>query len=144
MNQTYTVKPGDTLYGISNQYGVSVTELAELNDQEEYYVKENSQEVLKVCDEIEEDKKSPTFNLKTFAEKVKKALTGAWYTIKKFKDEAEFWRSKTAEDLEDIAKEIRKNKYRNAFDYYTEMMKKKLSKNKTKTINKDNDQDITR
>lgn len=31
MNQTYTVKPGDTLYGISNQYGVSVTELAELN-----------------------------------------------------------------------------------------------------------------
>ncbi len=27
----YTVKPGDTLYGISNQYGVSVTELAELN-----------------------------------------------------------------------------------------------------------------
>lgn len=32
MQQTYTVKPGDTLYGISNQYGVSVTELAELND----------------------------------------------------------------------------------------------------------------
>ena len=31
MNQTYTVKPGDTLYGISNQYGVSVTELAQLN-----------------------------------------------------------------------------------------------------------------
>lgn len=31
MNQTYTVKPGDTLYGISNQFGVSVTELAELN-----------------------------------------------------------------------------------------------------------------
>ena len=31
MQQTYTVKPGDTLYGISNQYGVSVTELAELN-----------------------------------------------------------------------------------------------------------------
>ena len=29
---TYTVKPGDTLYGISNQYGVSVTELAELNN----------------------------------------------------------------------------------------------------------------
>ena len=29
--QTYTVKRGDTLYGISNQYGVSVTELAELN-----------------------------------------------------------------------------------------------------------------
>ena len=28
---TYTVKPGDTLYGISNQFGVSVTELAELN-----------------------------------------------------------------------------------------------------------------
>lgn len=31
MYETYTVKPGDTLYGISNQYGVSVTELAELN-----------------------------------------------------------------------------------------------------------------
>ena len=31
MNNTYTVKAGDTLYGISNQYGVSVTELAELN-----------------------------------------------------------------------------------------------------------------
>lgn len=32
MNQTYEVKPGDTLYGISNQYGVSVTELANLNN----------------------------------------------------------------------------------------------------------------
>ena len=31
MNQTYTVKAGDTLYGISNQFGVSVTELAEIN-----------------------------------------------------------------------------------------------------------------
>lgn len=31
MNETYTVKPGDTLYGISNQFGVSVTELAQLN-----------------------------------------------------------------------------------------------------------------
>ena len=30
--QTYTVKKGDTLYGISNQYGVSVTELASLNN----------------------------------------------------------------------------------------------------------------
>jgi LysM repeat protein len=30
--QTYTVKAGDTLYGISNQFGVSVTELAELNN----------------------------------------------------------------------------------------------------------------
>ena len=29
--QTYTVKSGDTLYGISNQFGVSVTELAEIN-----------------------------------------------------------------------------------------------------------------
>ena len=28
---TYIVKAGDTLYGISNQYGVSVSELAELN-----------------------------------------------------------------------------------------------------------------
>lgn len=32
MNQTYTVKRGDTLYGISNQFGVSVTELASLNN----------------------------------------------------------------------------------------------------------------
>ena len=32
MNKTYTVKPGDTLYGISNQFGVSVTELAQLNN----------------------------------------------------------------------------------------------------------------
>lgn len=31
MNKEYVVKRGDTLYGISNQYGVSVTELAELN-----------------------------------------------------------------------------------------------------------------
>ena len=31
INQKYTVKKGDTLYGISNQFGVSVTELAELN-----------------------------------------------------------------------------------------------------------------
>ena len=32
MQETYTVKAGDTLYGISNQFGVSVTELAELNN----------------------------------------------------------------------------------------------------------------
>ena len=32
MNQTYTVKAGDTLYGISNQFGVSVTELARINN----------------------------------------------------------------------------------------------------------------
>ena len=32
LNGTYTVKAGDTLYGISNQFGVSVTELAELNN----------------------------------------------------------------------------------------------------------------
>ena len=32
MQETYTVKPGDTLYGISNQFGVSVTELANLNN----------------------------------------------------------------------------------------------------------------
>ena len=31
MNQKYTVRQGDTLYGISNQFGVSVTELAEIN-----------------------------------------------------------------------------------------------------------------
>ena len=32
MNDVYVVKKGDTLYGISNQYGVSVVELAELNN----------------------------------------------------------------------------------------------------------------
>ena len=32
INQTYVVKAGDTLYGISNQFGVSVTELADLNN----------------------------------------------------------------------------------------------------------------
>lgn len=32
MNETYIVKRGDTLYGISNQFGVSVTELANLNN----------------------------------------------------------------------------------------------------------------
>ena len=32
MNQKYTVKAGDTLYGISNQFGVSVTDLASLNN----------------------------------------------------------------------------------------------------------------
>ena len=32
MNQTYTVKQGDTLYGISNQYGVSVVDLTKLNN----------------------------------------------------------------------------------------------------------------
>ena len=32
MNQTYTVKAGDTLYGISNQFGVSVTDLADINN----------------------------------------------------------------------------------------------------------------
>lgn len=32
MNETYTVKAGDTLYGISNQFGVSVTELANINN----------------------------------------------------------------------------------------------------------------
>ncbi len=32
INQTYVVKAGDTLYGISNQFGVSVTELASLNN----------------------------------------------------------------------------------------------------------------
>ena len=31
MYETYIVKQGDTLYGISNQFGVSVTDLAELN-----------------------------------------------------------------------------------------------------------------
>lgn len=32
MNETYIVKAGDTLYGISNQFGVSVVELARLNN----------------------------------------------------------------------------------------------------------------
>ena len=32
MNQTYTVQPGDTLYGISNQFGVSVIDLANINN----------------------------------------------------------------------------------------------------------------
>ena len=32
IRETYIVKKGDTLYGISNQYGVSVTELAEINN----------------------------------------------------------------------------------------------------------------
>ena len=32
INQTYTVVSGDTLYGISNQYGVSVSELINLNN----------------------------------------------------------------------------------------------------------------
>ena len=32
MYETYIVKRGDTLYGISNQYGVSVSELASLNN----------------------------------------------------------------------------------------------------------------
>lgn len=32
MNKTYTVKSGDTLYGISNQFGVSVKDLANLNN----------------------------------------------------------------------------------------------------------------
>ena len=32
MQKTYTVKAGDTLYGISNQYGVSVTDLAKTNN----------------------------------------------------------------------------------------------------------------
>ena len=32
LNETYIVKAGDTLYGISNQFGVSVVELARLNN----------------------------------------------------------------------------------------------------------------
>lgn len=32
MNETYVVKRGDTLYGISNQYGVSVTDLKRINN----------------------------------------------------------------------------------------------------------------
>lgn len=32
MNQTYTVKRGDTLYGISNQYGVSVNDIINANN----------------------------------------------------------------------------------------------------------------
>ncbi len=32
MNETYTVKKGDTLYGISNQFGVSVIDLSNINN----------------------------------------------------------------------------------------------------------------
>lgn len=32
MQETYTVKKGDTLYGISNQFGVSVSDLASINN----------------------------------------------------------------------------------------------------------------
>ena len=32
MNQTYQVKAGDTLYGISNQFGVSLVDLTKLNN----------------------------------------------------------------------------------------------------------------
>ena len=32
MNQSYTVKRGDTLYGISNQFGVSVVDITKLNN----------------------------------------------------------------------------------------------------------------
>ena len=32
MYQTYTVKRGDTLYGISNQFGVSAVDIANLNN----------------------------------------------------------------------------------------------------------------
>ena len=32
MYETYTVKRGDTLYGISNQFGVSAVDIANLNN----------------------------------------------------------------------------------------------------------------
>ena len=32
MQTTYTIKRGDTLYGISNQFGVSVSDLASINN----------------------------------------------------------------------------------------------------------------
>ena len=32
MNEVYVVKRGDTLYGISNQYGVSVTDIMKINN----------------------------------------------------------------------------------------------------------------
>ena len=32
MNQTYIIKPGDTLYGISNQFGVSVSDILSINN----------------------------------------------------------------------------------------------------------------
>ena len=40
MNDVYVVKKGDTLYGISNQFGVSVTELADINNVDAYSLKE--------------------------------------------------------------------------------------------------------
>lgn len=122
---------------------------AEINDRV-YYAKESSIEVLTLCKEIEEDKQSPTFNLKSFAKKIKKALTGAWETVSELKVELEFWRSKTAEDLEDLAKKIRENNCRNALEYYKKILKEKLSPIKTKKIdktkniekNKDNEPEI--
>ena len=40
MNDVYIVKKGDTLYGISNQFGVSVTELANINNVDANTLKE--------------------------------------------------------------------------------------------------------
>jgi len=40
LNDVYIVKKGDTLYGISNQFGVSVTELADINNVDAYSLKE--------------------------------------------------------------------------------------------------------
>ena len=40
MSEVYVVKKGDTLYGISNQFGVSVTELADINNVDAYSLKE--------------------------------------------------------------------------------------------------------
>ena len=46
MNDVYVVKKGDTLYGISNQFGVSVTELADINNVDAYSLKEGQSLVI--------------------------------------------------------------------------------------------------
>ena len=43
MNQTYIVKKGDTLYGISNQYGVSVIDLKNINNLKDETIVEGQQ-----------------------------------------------------------------------------------------------------
>ena len=67
MQETYIVKAGDTLYGISNQYGVSVTELASLNN-----VNANT---LKVGQELKIPTKSGTNPNNMFMYTVKKGDT---------------------------------------------------------------------
>ena len=46
MNQTYIVKKGDTLYGISNQYGVSVIDLKNINNLKDETIVEGQQIII--------------------------------------------------------------------------------------------------